>query len=92
MSVTLMVSACAQGRTLWFREWLEMNSANVERHSQRHMVTTMRNGDTYIWRLLDPSFLGLKVEAIHFDDRCAGRLTQEQEGLYAQLKCRVRPK
>ena len=91
MSVTLMMSARNEGRRYWFNEWSEMNQANIAEHKQAYMVTTMRNGDVYLWKVLDESFLGLEVDAIHFDDRCAGRLTPEQEGLYAQLKYRVRP-
>jgi hypothetical protein len=87
-----MVSASAEGRRHWFNEWSCLNRANIAGHNQTHMVTIMRNGDTYLWKVLDPSFLSLEVDAIHFDDRCAGRLTPEQEGLYAQLKYRVRPK
>lgn len=91
MSVTLMVSARAEGRRSWFNEWSDMNQSNIAAHHQAHMVTTMRNGDKYIWKVLDPSILSMAVDAIHFDDRCAGRLTPEQEGLYAQLKYRVHP-
>ena len=91
MSATLMMSVRAEGRRHWFNEWSEMNQANIAVHKQSHMVTTMRNGDVYLWKVLDESFLSLEVDAIHFDDRCAGRLTPEQEVLYAQLKYRVRP-
>ena len=91
MSVTLMVSARAEGRARWFIEWSNMNHANIAEHSRTHMVTTMRNGDVYLWKVLDESFLSLEVDAIHFDTRGAWRITPEQEGLYAQLKYRVRP-
>lgn len=91
MSVTLMMSARADGRRHWFNEWAEMNQANIAEHHHARMFTTMRNGDVYLWKVLDESFLSLEVDAIHFDDRGAGRLTPEQEGLYAQLKYRVRP-
>ena len=91
MSVTLMVSTRAEGRTHWFIEWSNMNQANIAEHNRTHMVTTMRNGDVYLWKVLDASFLSLEVDAIHFDTRGAWRLTPEQEGLYAQLKYRVRP-
>jgi hypothetical protein len=92
MSNILMISTTHRGRMHWFQQWSALNQQGIAQHQQARMTTTMKSGDVYYWKVLDPSFLGLEVDAIHFDDRCDGRMTPEQEGLYAQLKYRVRPK
>ena len=92
MSRVLMVSLSAEGRNNWFMEWLSINDQAVSQHEQAHMVTTLRNGDEYRWVVLSPAVLSLEVDTIHFDDRRAGRMSPEQEELFAQLRYRVRIK
>ena len=90
MRQSLMVNPTHAGMKLWLNAFIHHNQANVERVEYKSATVHMRNGDQYIFRVLGSNLRAYGVDAVHFDDRCAGRLTDEQQGLLDQLPMLVR--
>lgn len=91
MRTVLMLSASHQGQKAWFDEWSKINQRAIHTHQVKNMKTTLRNGDVYVWNVLSPAVLSMRVDTIHFDDRAGGRLSEEQEKLLSILPSKISP-
>lgn len=69
----LMLAASAHGRKAWFGEWLNLNRINVAKHSDVHMLTTMKNGDTILWATAEcpDKMRGYEFGMVFIDERCS---------------------
>lgn len=90
MSTFLMVAVTPRDLRCWQTDWLAMNTPNVAAHDAARKLTTMRNGDVYLWRRLEPGELyGLEVSAVFCYENFYPK-TQGQWEAMEILRTRVR--